>query len=207
MSSDSKSRHVSGNAHGFGDKVTLGASSGCYSDSSDSDCEANVGRSACESGKSCDNGFAKFNMVPGATGTTGNTGATGSVQLFTFTTSLVNNGIVTIDPSNANNILVLKDGWYSLDFQYTLINAPTFITDLYYYTGILVNGVDQIDARRYEHMIAPANGFSGVSNPKSTLFVRLAKGNIVNVYFDSGATMAATIKANASSILNVIKLS
>lgn len=76
MSSDSKSRHVSGNTHGFGGKVTLGASSGCYSDSSDSDSDV---------GKSCDNGFAKFNMVPGATGTTGNTGATGSVQLFTFT--------------------------------------------------------------------------------------------------------------------------
>jgi hypothetical protein len=167
----------------------------------------------------CYNGFAKFNMIPGATGVTGSlslsslgiTGATGStgiigMQTFAFSSSTVNNNIMMLDINNNNAIVVNKDGWYSLDFQYTLVNDPAFVTGLYYYTGVMINDVILIDSRRYEYMIPQVGNFSGVSNPKSTSFVYLSKGNRIKVFFDCGGTMPLTLKPLTSSVLNITRL-
>jgi hypothetical protein len=180
---------------------------------SNDDSGSGDGRSSCS-------GFAKFNMIPGATGVTGTipliqngqTGITGDIgvtgmQTFAFSTSTVHQSIMMIDVTNNNNIIVNKEGWYSLDFQYTLINDPTFVTGLYYYTGIMINGIIQVDSRRYEYMIPPSGPFTGVSNPKSTLFVYLSKGSVIRVFFDCGGAMPLTLKPLTGAVLNVIKLS
>jgi hypothetical protein len=152
-----------------------------------------------------DFGFAIYNLLPGVTGITGITGTVGPVQLFGFTGAVQNNCVMHLDlnpgPFGGSTIVVDRAGWYNVNYQYTLINDPSYLTDLFFYTGLLVNGVIDPRSRRYKHMNAAEDGFPGTADPTSVSPVYLPCGSRINMYFEAGGAMPITLKQNASAIL------